>query len=74
MPSKAPDFSPNSFKKTFRRVFPAHFLKQEITRSKVDKYARKLFFTNFVMFLLLVIMLRPSCLTTRELETKSQEF
>lgn len=73
MPSTKPSGGVRSFTKTFRKVYPKHFLCQQIKRFHVDRYVRKLFFANFVLFLIVVVLVRPSCLTTRELEAKSQQ-
>lgn len=74
MTSSKPSGGVRSFTKTFRKVYPKHFLRQQIKRSQVDRYVRKLFFVNFILFLIVVVLLRPSCLATRDLEAKSQQF
>jgi len=73
MTSNKPNSDLCSFSKTFWKVFPKQFLTSHVNRSQVDRFTRKLFFVNFLLFLLVVMFIRPSCLTSRELEAKSKQ-
>lgn len=73
VPNK-PNTGIRSFSKTFPKVFPKQFLNKHVKRFQVNRFTRKLIFVNFLLFLLAVVFIRPSCLTTRELACKNEQF
>lgn len=72
MSTKGKSYSSKSFSRVFRRVFPNKYLKKLTGNHAIDRYSRKLFFTGFLIFMLLVILLRPKGTALRDLQTNSK--
>lgn len=72
MSKKSKVITSKRFSRTFRRVFSKKYLKKLVRAHTIDQHSKKLFFSGFLTFMVLIILLRPKGTALRDLETYSQ--